>query len=68
VSSGQITLGQMRAKGMTMLAVSCDCCGRHGPAADCAADRARYCPRMQNPSVSIYELCRVTFPELPRWF
>jgi hypothetical protein len=77
-----VTLGDMRAKGMTMLEVSCDRCGRRGRLriarliAEHGAEKhgdlrqliAHDCPRMQNPSVSIYELCRVTFPELPRWF
>jgi hypothetical protein len=29
---------------------------------------AHDCPRMREPQASIYELCGVMFPELPRWF
>jgi hypothetical protein len=72
----------MRAKGMTMLAVSCDRCGRQGRLriarliaehgatehGDLRRLIAHDCPQMQNPSVSIYERCRVRFPELPKWF
>jgi len=29
---------------------------------------AAYCPKMRNPSTSIYDRCGVNFPELPRWF
>jgi hypothetical protein len=34
--------------------------------ADLRALTAHDCPRTLNPSVSIYERCRVQFPELPR--
>jgi hypothetical protein len=29
---------------------------------------AHDCPRMREPTASIYELCGVHFPELPMWF
>ena len=35
---------------------------------DLCAIIAADCPRMRNPSTSIYELCGVHLPELPRWF
>jgi hypothetical protein len=77
-----ITLGDMRAKGMTMLVVACDLCGRSGRlriarlieeyGAETQGDFRRWiacdCPRMQDPHAPIYERCRVHFPELARWF
>jgi hypothetical protein len=77
-----ITLGDMADKGMPMLEVACRKCPRrgrlsiarliaeHGREEDCDLRRAiAYdCPRMQNPSISIYELCGVHLPELPKWF
>ena len=81
MAEGVIALGEMRAKGMTMLEVACRRCERHGRlkierliaehgtgVLDVCAIIAADCPRMQNRSTSIYELCGVHFPELPRWF
>jgi hypothetical protein len=78
---GVITLGDMEAKGMCMLVVACRRCERrdrlsiarliaeHGrDGYDLRWQIAHDCPRMQNPSVNIYELCGVHFPELPKWF
>lgn len=79
---GVITLGEMQAKGMRMLEVGCRKCARRGRLSiarliaehgrddhgDLGALIAHDCPRMQNPSVSIYEQCGVHFPELPKWF
>lgn len=79
---GVITLGDMQAKGMRMLEVDCRKCARRGRLSiarliaehgrddhgDLCALIAHDCPRMQNPSVSIYERCGVHFPELPKWF
>jgi hypothetical protein len=62
---GTITLGDMRAKGMTMLAMSCDRCGRQGRlriarlisehGADVHGDLRRLiahdCPRMLDPEI-----------------
>ncbi len=80
--NGVITLGEMQARGRTMLEAACDRCGRRGRlrsarliaehgATDYGDLRkliARDCPRMRDPSVSIYGRCRVQFPELPRCF
>jgi hypothetical protein len=76
-----ISLGDMRAKGMTMLAVACRRCERRGRLriarliAEYGVDPpnlgeliAHDCPRMRDPSVSVYERCGVHFPELPKWF
>jgi hypothetical protein len=76
-----ISLGDMRAKGMTMLVVACSKCERWGRLriARLIAEHgddppnlrgliAHDCPRMRDPSVSIYERCGVRFPELPKWF
>jgi hypothetical protein len=81
MGNGLITLGDMRAKGMSMLAVACSKCERRGRlriarliaehgAGECDLRRlvAHDCPRMRDPSVSIYERCGVHFPELPKWF
>jgi hypothetical protein len=81
MAQGVITLGEMRAKGMTMLEVACRRCelrGRlrierliaeHGTGMlDLLAIIAADCPLMRNPSTSIYDRCGVHFPELPRWF
>jgi hypothetical protein len=82
VTTGLITLGQMQAKGMTMLEVACRKCERRGRLSiarliaehgrddhgDLRAAIAHDCPRMQKPQASIYELCGVMFPELPKWF
>ena len=81
MANGVITLGEMQAKGMTMLAVACCRCERRGRLriarliAEYGADApdlrqiiAHDCPRMLNPSVSIYELCGGHFPDLPKWF
>jgi hypothetical protein len=79
---GTITLGAMRARGMKILEVACTRCDRHGrlSIARLIAEHgtenygslreliAHDCPRMQDPSVSIYERCGVMFPELPKWF
>jgi hypothetical protein len=69
-AGGIITLGEMRAKGMVMLGVACRRCERRGRPADRAADRRAWvgvldlgaiiavdCPRIRNPSTSIYERC-----------
>ena len=76
---GVITLGEMRAKGMTMLEVACRRCERQGrlrierliaeheaEVLDPRAAIAADCPRMRNPAASIYDRCGVHFPELPR--
>jgi hypothetical protein len=76
-----ITLADMQARGMTMLAVACRRCERRGRlkiarliAEHGGSDHdlrrliAHDCPRMQDPSVSIYERCGIHFPELPKWF
>ena len=81
MAGGVITLGEMRAKGMTMLEVACRRCERRGRLSiarliaehgdgvlNLRAIIAHDCPRMQNPSASIYDRCGVNFPELPRWF
>lgn len=81
MAGGVFTLGEMRAKGGTMLEVACRRCERRGrlrisrPIAehgsgmlDLRAIIAHDCRRMQDPSVSIYERRGVMFPELPRWF
>jgi hypothetical protein len=79
---GTITLGAMRARGMKMLEVACKGWGRHGRLSiarliaehgtenygDLRRLIAHDCPRMQDPSVAIYERCGVMFPELPKWF
>jgi hypothetical protein len=70
MADGVITLGAMRAKGMTMLEVACRRCERrgrlrisrliaeHGTAVlDLCAIIAADCPRMRNPSASIYDRC-----------
>ena len=64
-----------------MLEVACHRCERRGRlrierliaehgtgVLDLCAIIAADCPRMRNPSTSIYERCGVHFPELPRWF
>jgi hypothetical protein len=80
--NGMITLGDMRRRGMTMLEVACRRCERRGRLSiarliaehgrddheDLRALIAHDCPRMREPQASIYELCGVMFPELPRWF
>ena len=79
--NGVITLAEMQAKGMTMLEVACRRCERRGRLSierliaehgagvlDLCAIIAADCPKMQNPSPSIYDRCGVHFPELPRWF
>jgi hypothetical protein len=77
-----ITLGDMERHGMRMLEVACRKCARRGRLridrliaehgrddhSDLCALIAHDCPRMQGPSVSIYDRCGVHFPELPRWF
>jgi hypothetical protein len=77
-----ITLGDMAAKGMTMLVVACRRCDRRGRLSiarliaehgrDDYGDLRRLiahdCPKMQNPPADIYDRCGVHFPELPRWF
>ena len=81
MSGRVITLAEMRAKGMTTREVACRRCERRGRlrierlirehgtgVLDLCAIIAADCPRMRNPSTSIYELCGVHFPELPRWF
>jgi hypothetical protein len=79
---GMITLGDMQTKGMSMLEVACRRCDRRGRlrisrliaehGRDGYGDLRRLiaadCPRMQKPSVDIYALCGVMFPELPKWF
>jgi hypothetical protein len=77
-SYGTITLGVMRVRGMKMLEVVCTRCNRRGrlSIARLIAEHdgslreliAHDCPRMRDPSVSIYERCGVMFPELPKWF
>jgi hypothetical protein len=75
-----MTLGEMRAKGMTMLEVACRRCERRGRLSierliaehgdgvlDLCAIIAADCPKMRN-STSMYDRCGVHFPELPRWF
>ena len=78
--NGVITLGEMRAKGMTMLEVACRRCERqgrlrferliaeHAGVLDLRAVIAADCPGMPNPTASIYDRRGVHFPELPRWF
>jgi len=81
MAGGVITLGEMRAKGMTMLEVACNRCERRGRlrierltaehgsgVLDLCAIVAADCPRMKNRSASMYDRCGVHFPELPRWF
>jgi hypothetical protein len=81
MANGVITLGEMRAKGMTMLEVACRRCERRGRlrierliaehgsgVLDLCAIIAADCPKMRNPSTSIHDRCGVHFPELPRWF
>ena len=81
MANGVITLGEMRATGMTMLEVACRRCERRGRlrierliaehgtgVLDLCAIVAADCPRMQNRSASIHDLCGVHFPELPKWF
>ena len=77
-----ITLGDMAAKGMTMLEVACRRCDRRGRLSiarliaehgrddygDLRAIIAHDCPKMQKPSSDIYDRCGVHFPELPKWF
>jgi len=77
-----ITLGDMQAKGMTMLEVACRRCERRGrlsiarliakygadDTVNLSAAIAHDCPRIQKPSANIYDLCGVMFPELPKWF
>ena len=76
-----MTLGEMADKGMTMLEVACRKCPRRGrlSIARLIAEHGREegnlraliahdCPRMREPQPSIYDLCGVMFPELPRWF
>ncbi len=76
-----ITLGNMADKGMTMLEVACRKCPRRGRLliARLIAEHGRDpknlreliahdCPRMREPQASIYDLCGVMFPELPKWF
>jgi hypothetical protein len=77
-----ITLGDMAAKGITMLEVACRRCDRRGRLSiarliaehgredygDLRAIIAHDCPKMQNPTADIYDRCGVHFPELPRWF
>ncbi len=79
---GVISLGDMADKGMTMLEVACRKCPRRGrlSIARLIAEHGREgygdlrqiiahdCPRMREPQASIYELCGVMFPELPKWF
>ena len=71
MAGGVITLG--RAKGMTMLEVACRRCERRGRLrigrliAEAWHWRAPDCPRMQDPSVSLYERCGVHSPELPKF-
>jgi hypothetical protein len=80
-ADGVITLGDMRAKGMTMLEVACRRCQRRGRLSierlirehgsgvlDLRAIIAADCPKMRNRSASIYDRCGVHFPELPHWF
>jgi hypothetical protein len=81
-TDGTITLGAMRTRGMKMLEVACNRCGRRGRLriarliaqhgsenyGDLRKLIVHDCPRMQDPSVSIYERCGVMFPELPKWF
>jgi hypothetical protein len=76
------TLGDMADKGMTMLEVACRKCPRRGRLSiarliaehgrdeelDLRRIIAHDCPRMREPQASIYELCGVMFPELPKWF
>ena len=75
-----ITLGDMAAKGMTMLEVACRRCDRRGRFSiarliaehgrddhgDLRALIAADCPKMQNPSPNIYAQCGLHFPELPQ--
>jgi hypothetical protein len=75
-------VGDMADKGMTMLEVACRRCDRRGRLSitrliaehdredygDLRAIIAHDCPRMREPQASIYELCGMMFPELPRWF
>jgi len=81
MADGVITLAEMRAKGMTMLVVACRRCERRGRLSierliaehgsgvlDLCAIIAADCPKMRNPSASMYDRCGVHFPELPRWF
>ena len=81
MAGGVITLGDMRAKGVTMLEVACDRCERRGRlrierliaehgsrVLDLCAIIAADCPRMQNPSTSICDRCVVHFPQLRSLF
>jgi hypothetical protein len=79
---GTITLGAMRARGMKMLEVACRHCDRHGRLSiarliaehgtedygDLRKLIAHDCPRMLDPSVSVYDRCGVMLSELPKWF
>ena len=81
MAGGVTTLGEMRAKGMTMLEVACRRCERRGRlrierliaehgagVLHLCAIIAHDCPKMRNPSASICDRCDVHFPELPRRF
>jgi hypothetical protein len=81
MAQGVITLGEMQAKGITMLEVACRRCERRGRLSierliaehgdgvlDLRAVIAADCPKMRNPPTSMYDRCGVNFPELPRWF
>jgi len=74
MAHGVIKLGEMRAKGMTVLEVACRRCERRGRlrierliaeygsgVLDPRAIITADCPRMQNPSTPIYERCGVHF-------
>jgi hypothetical protein len=75
MAAGVITLGEMGAKGMTLLEVACRRCERRGRlrserliaehgsgVLDLCAIIAADCPRMPNPSTSIYDRCGVPSP------
>jgi len=73
--NGVIALGEMRAKGMTMLEVACRRRERQGRlrierliaeheagVLDPRAVIAADCPRMRNPAASIHDRCGAHFP------
>jgi hypothetical protein len=81
MAGGVITLGEMRSKGMTMLAgvsplraawpaLDRALIAEHGSGVlDLCAIIAADCPKMRNPLASIYDITAAECTsELPRWF
>lgn len=73
MAGGVITLGEMRAKGMTMLEVACRRCERRGRLRIerlIAGHGTGVLPIVRECRIRQcrYERCGVHFPELPKWF